>query len=110
MKFAYQIIKQAVITEKGLSIKESQNTLVLQVAPKSYQDRNKGSRAGASSRLRGASRAHGELSRQRAASRKFAGIVQIGRSVRAVEDRREKPEYALNLVVERRGLPRLRAA
>ena len=34
MKSAYQIIQKPVITEKGLSIKESQNTLVFQVAPK----------------------------------------------------------------------------
>ena len=31
MKSAYQIIKKPVITEKGLAIKELQNTLVLQV-------------------------------------------------------------------------------
>ncbi|MBO0911557.1 MAG: 50S ribosomal protein L23 [Acidobacteria bacterium] len=34
MKSAYQIIRKPVITEKGLAIKENQNTLVLQVAPK----------------------------------------------------------------------------
>ena len=34
MKSAYQIIQKPVITEKGLSIKESQNTLVFQVAAK----------------------------------------------------------------------------
>jgi large subunit ribosomal protein L23 len=34
MKSAYQIIRKPVITEKGLGIKENQNTLVLQVAPK----------------------------------------------------------------------------
>src|SRR5260370_18223800 len=34
MKSAYQIIQKPVITEKGLGIKETQNTLVLQVAPK----------------------------------------------------------------------------
>jgi large subunit ribosomal protein L23 len=33
MKSAYQIIRRPVITEKGLAIKESQNTLVFQVAP-----------------------------------------------------------------------------
>ena len=34
MKSAYQIIQRPVITEKGLGIKETQNTLVFQVAPK----------------------------------------------------------------------------
>ena len=34
MKSAYQIIRKPVITEKGLAIKEHQNTLVFQVAPK----------------------------------------------------------------------------
>ena len=34
MKSAYQIIRKPVITEKGLGIKETQNTLVFQVAPK----------------------------------------------------------------------------
>src|SRR5256885_15765842 len=34
MKSAYQIIRRPVITEKGLAIKENQNTLVFQVEPK----------------------------------------------------------------------------
>ena len=34
MKSAYQILRRPVITEKGLAIKEHQNTLVFQVAPK----------------------------------------------------------------------------
>src|ERR1700690_909561 len=34
MKSAYKIIQKPVITEKGLGIKEKQNTLVFQVAPK----------------------------------------------------------------------------
>jgi len=34
MKSAYQIIRRPVITEKGLGIKENQNTLVFQVSPK----------------------------------------------------------------------------
>jgi large subunit ribosomal protein L23 len=34
MNTAYQIIRRPVITEKGLAIKESQNTLVFQVAQK----------------------------------------------------------------------------
>ena len=34
MKSAYQIIRRPVITEKGLAIKENQNTLVFQVAQK----------------------------------------------------------------------------
>jgi large subunit ribosomal protein L23 len=33
MKSAYQIIRKPVITEKGLGIKETQQTLVFQVAP-----------------------------------------------------------------------------
>ena len=33
MKSAYQIIRRPVITEKGLAIKEHQNTLVFHVAP-----------------------------------------------------------------------------
>ncbi|MGA2697750.1 MAG: 50S ribosomal protein L23 [Terriglobales bacterium] len=32
MKSAYQILRKPVITEKGLAIKENQNTLVFQVA------------------------------------------------------------------------------
>jgi len=34
VKSAYQIIHRPVITEKGLAIKENQNTLVFQVAPR----------------------------------------------------------------------------
>jgi large subunit ribosomal protein L23 len=34
MKSAYQIIRRPIITEKGLSVKETQSTLVFQVAPK----------------------------------------------------------------------------
>jgi large subunit ribosomal protein L23 len=34
MKSAYQILRRPVITEKGLAVKENQNTLVFQVAPK----------------------------------------------------------------------------
>ena len=34
MNSAYEILRKPVITEKGLSIKENQNTLVFQVAPK----------------------------------------------------------------------------
>ena len=34
MRSAYQIIRRPVITEKGLAIKENQNTLVFQVEPK----------------------------------------------------------------------------
>jgi large subunit ribosomal protein L23 len=33
MKSAYQIIRRPVITEKGLGVKETQQTLVFQVAP-----------------------------------------------------------------------------
>lgn len=33
MKSAYQIIRKPVITEKGLAVKETENTLVFQVAP-----------------------------------------------------------------------------
>jgi large subunit ribosomal protein L23 len=34
MKSAYQIIRKPVITEKGLGVKETEQTLVFQVAPK----------------------------------------------------------------------------
>ena len=34
MKSAYQIIRKPVITEKGLGVKNTRNTLVFQVAPK----------------------------------------------------------------------------
>ncbi|HXE89677.1 MAG TPA: 50S ribosomal protein L23 [Terriglobales bacterium] len=34
MKSAYQIIRRPVITEKGLGVKETQATLVFEVAPK----------------------------------------------------------------------------
>ena len=34
MKSAYQIIRRPVITEKGLGVKETQQTLVFEVAPK----------------------------------------------------------------------------
>jgi large subunit ribosomal protein L23 len=33
MKSAYQIIRRPIITEKGLGVKETQSTLVFQVAP-----------------------------------------------------------------------------
>ena len=34
MKSAYQIIRKPIITEKGLGVKESESTLVFQVAAK----------------------------------------------------------------------------
>jgi large subunit ribosomal protein L23 len=34
MKSAYQIIRRPVITEKGLGVKETESTLVFEVAPK----------------------------------------------------------------------------
>ena len=46
MKSAYQILRRPVITEKGLAIKENQNTLVFQVAHAGDQDGNQGSGAG----------------------------------------------------------------
>jgi large subunit ribosomal protein L23 len=33
MKSAYQILRRPIITEKGLSVKETQSTLVFEVAP-----------------------------------------------------------------------------
>ena len=46
MKTAYQIIRRPVITEKGLGIKENQNTLVFQVAPKATKYPGKERRRG----------------------------------------------------------------
>src|SRR5439155_1357114 len=40
MKSAYQIIRRPVITEKGLAIKENQNTLGFQVASKATKTEN----------------------------------------------------------------------
>ena len=45
MKSAYQIIRKPIITEKGLGVKETEATLVFQVAVQGDQDRDQGSGA-----------------------------------------------------------------
>ena len=85
------------ITEKGLGIKENQNTLVFQVAAEGDQDRNQGSGADdfqSESRLG----PHCELSRQRTAPGKFAGYRPDWKKAYVRLKSGEKmPEYAQNL-------------
>jgi formate dehydrogenase assembly factor FdhD len=52
MKSAYQILRRPVITEKGLAIKENQNTLVFQVATQATKTEIKAGRAKAFLRSR----------------------------------------------------------
>ena len=67
MKTAYQIIRKPVITEKGLGIKENQNTLVFQVAPKATKTEIKEA-VQSIFKVKVSVGAHGELSGKRAAA------------------------------------------
>ena len=88
MKSAYQIIRRPVITEKGLAIKETQNTLVFQVASR-HQDRNQTGRA-VHLQSEGAVRTHGKLSGQRASSRKVRRLsTGLEEGIRAIKVRRK---------------------
>jgi len=73
MKSAYQIIRRPVITEKGLAIKENQNTLVFQVEPKATKN---GNQAGGAVDFQGESafRAHRNVCGKRAAAWEVRGL------------------------------------
>ena len=87
MKSAYQIIRRPVITEKGLAIKENQNTLVFQVAPKATKTEIKEAVHFQSESVFGA---HGHVSGKRTAARKIRGLPSgLEESVRTVAVRRE---------------------
>ena len=60
MKSAYQIIRRPVITEKGLGVKETEATLVFEVAVRREQD---GDQAGGAEHFQGEGRfgAHRDL-------------------------------------------------
>ena len=89
MKSAYQIIRKPVITEKGLAIKENQNTLVFQVAPKATKTEIKEA-VQAIFKVKVAFGAHRELSGQRAAAGKVCRLSSgLEESVCAVEVRRK---------------------
>ena len=98
MKSAYQIIRRPVITEKGLAIKENQNTLVFQVAPQGDQDRNQ---AGGADDFQGegALGAHRQLYPGKERRRgKFAGYRPDWKKAYVRLKAGEKmPEYAQNL-------------
>ena len=97
MKSAYQIIRRPVITEKGLAIKENQNTLVFQVATEGDQDGNQGSGAD-DFQSESALGAHRHVSGKRAAARKFAGYRPDWKKAYVRLRSGEKmPEYAQNL-------------
>ena len=96
-EIAYQIIRRPVITEKGLAIKENQNTLVFQVAPQSHQDGDQGSSAGdfQSESAFGAHRDYPGKERRRG---KFAGYRPDWKKAYVRLKSGEKmPEYAQNL-------------
>ncbi len=44
MPTLYTVIRRPLITEKGMTVKETQNTLVFEVAPQGHQDRSQASR------------------------------------------------------------------
>ncbi len=98
MKSAYQIIRRPVITEKGLAIKENQNTLVFQVAQQGDQDRDQGSSAD-DFQSEGAARcAPRIIPAKSGGGASLPATVRIGRRryvrLRAGE---KMPEYAQNL-------------
>ena len=43
MPTLYTVIRRPLITEKGMSVKETQNTLVFEVAAEGHQDRSQAS-------------------------------------------------------------------
>ena len=67
MPTLYTVIRRPLITEKGMGVKETQNTLVFEVAPEGHQDR---SQAGSRSPLQGQGRrsSHRELLKARSAA------------------------------------------
>ena len=99
MKSAYQIIRRPVITEKGLAIKENQNTLVFQVRRASDQDRNQTGRA-VHLQGEGAVRAHRQLSGQRAPPGKVRRLSSgLEEGIRTAEVGRKDAGVRAELVV-----------
>ncbi len=97
MKTAYQIIRRPVITEKGLAIKENQNTLVFQVAPAATKTEIKAGSA-VDFQGEGAFGAHGDVSRKERRRGKFAGYRPDWKKAYVRLKSGEKmPEYAQNL-------------
>ena len=89
MKTAYQIIRRPVITEKGLGIKENQNTLVFQVAPKATKTEIKEA-VQSIFKVKVQFGAHRELSGERTAAGKVRRLPSgLEEGVCAVEGRRE---------------------
>ena len=89
MKSAYQILRRPVITEKGLAIKENQNTLVFQVAPKATKTEIKEA-VQIDFQSEGAFGPHRDLSGKRAAARQICRLSsRLEESVRAAEVRRK---------------------
>ena len=102
MKSTYQIIQKPVITEKGLGIKETQNTLVFQVAPKATKTEIKEA-VQSIFKVKVASVRTANYSRERAAARQVYRLPSgLEESVRAVEKRREDAGVRTESVVETR--------
>ena len=89
MKSAYQIIRRPVITEKGLAIKENQNTLVFQVAPKATKTEIKQA-VQTIFKVKSLFRAHGDVSGKRTAAGKVCRLPSgLEEGVCAAAGRRE---------------------
>ena len=101
MKSAYQIIRRPVITEKGLAIKENQNTLVFQVAPKRDEDGNQASGA-VDFQSESAFGPHCHLSGERAAARKVCRLSsRLEEGVCTLEGRREDAGIRAEFIKQR---------
>ena len=106
MKSAYEILRRPVITEKGLAIKENENTLVFQVAKAATKTEIKEA-VQIDFQSEGRLGAHGELSRQRAPPRKFRGLPSgLEKSIRAFEGWREDAGVRAELVRQRSAVSR----
>ena len=86
MKSAYQIIRRPVITEKGLGVKETEATLVFEVAAEGQQD---GDQAGGAEHFQGEGGlgAYRDIRRQRASPGQVYRLPsRLEEGVCAVED------------------------
>ena len=99
MKSAYQIIRRPVITEKGLAIKENQNTLVFQVAPAATKTEIRQA-VQSIFKVKVLFGAHRHLSRKRTPPGKVCRLPsRLEESVRAVEVRRKDAGVRAELIV-----------
>ena len=89
MPTLHTVIRRPVITEKGLGVKEAENTLVFEVAPNATKTEVKAGR-GSALQGEGGRGTHGNICRQGAPAGQVRGLqAGLEESVREAEGRRE---------------------